>query len=415
MRTLVLSVSAGGGHKHAAEAIKNYIQLNEPNSEVMIIDTLKYINPIIDKVVIGSYLKTIKITPSLFGKLYRHTESGDSISSISSKLIDILTYKLLPLIEEFKPDVIISTHPFSTEMISIMKIKHTPSIPMVSIITDFTAHNFWIHPHIDAYIVSNETMVEDMIDKGVNKNTIFNYGIPVYPSFLTKYDRQKTLKELNFDENKTTILVMGGSLGMGKIAELYEKLLSLDVEMQIIVLTGNNQKLYAELNEISITSNKKTAILNFTHNVNKYMQCSNLLLTKPGGITITEGLICEIPMGLFSAIPGQEEKNAEFLINNNLAIDLFDLDKCEGVIKEILKDNIRLENIRINCKKYSRPNSGQNIYKLIKILTQNTNNHRNSMSSIVTPEKSTKQNIKDLFKFIEIYFYKTAEKLFLSN
>ena len=123
MRALIFSVSAGGGHSRAAEAIKDYIYLYDPDSEVKIIDTLKYINPIIDKVIIGSYLKTIKVTPSLFGKLYDYSETDFGLATISSKINEILTYRLLPLINDFEPDILIATHPFPTEMLSILKIK----------------------------------------------------------------------------------------------------------------------------------------------------------------------------------------------------------------------------------------------------------------------------------------------------
>ena len=222
MKVLILSVSAGGGHGHAAEAIKDYINLKDSTSEVRIIDTLKYINPIIDKVVIGSYLKTLKVTPSLYGKLYTHSEGDYTIAStISSKFIEIMTHKLLPLMEEFNPDILICTHSFSTEMVSVMKTRYKMSIPAISIITDYYSHSSWLHPNIDAYVVSNCDMIEDMVCKGIPRSIIYNLGIPVNPNFTDQYERINTLKELNLSEDKSTILVMGGSLGMGKITDIY--------------------------------------------------------------------------------------------------------------------------------------------------------------------------------------------------
>ena len=150
MKVLILSISAGGGHGNAAEAIKSYIALKAPKSEVKIIDTIKYINPIIDKVVIGSYLKSLKVTPSLFGKLYDYSENDYGIATLSNKINEAMTYKLLPLIEDFSPEIIFCTHPFPIEMMSILKGKNKTDIPVIAILTDYASHSFWLHPHIDA-------------------------------------------------------------------------------------------------------------------------------------------------------------------------------------------------------------------------------------------------------------------------
>lgn len=379
MKALILSVSAGGGHISAAEAIKEYILLNDPESETKVIDTIRYINPIIDKVVIGSYLKSLKVTPSLFGKLYDYSENDFGIATLSNKINEIMTFKLLPLIEEFSPDIIFCTHPFPIEMMSILKGKNKTDIPVISILTDYASHSFWLHPHIDAYVVSNSDMINDMETKGIPKNTIHNLGIPVKPSFYEKFNRSETLAELDLDPNIYTILIMGGSLGMGKIAEVYEQLTLVHEDIQIIIITGNNKKLYSTLTELSQSSfpQTKTRIIGFTDKVNKYMQASDLLLTKPGGLTITEALSCNIPLGLFSPIPGQEEKNAEFLFKHDLAINLNDVDNCNTVINDILKSKDKLEDLKNNCAEFTNPNCGNDIYSLAKSLIEIRNSIKN--------------------------------------
>lgn len=367
MKVLIFSISAGGGHSKAADSIKEYIDLYYPNATVRVIDTLKYINPIIDKVIIGSYLKTIKITPSLFGKLYDYSESDYGLSIISAKFNEIMTYRLLPLIKDFNPDIFIATHPFPTEMLSILKSKHKINKPIISILTDYAPHSSWLHPCIDAYIVSNECMIPEMVSKGIPKNTIYPFGIPVSKDFLITYNKDETLSEINFYPDKPTILVMGGSLGIGKITKVYENLLKVDGDIQIIVITGNNKKLYYELLSYtrSLDKNKTSYIIGFTDKVTKYMQASDLLLTKPGGLTITEALVSNIPLALFSPIPGQEERNAEFLLANNLAVDLGDASNTKDIIENLLKDPSKLVTIKENQIKFSKPDVGKNIYNLI--------------------------------------------------
>lgn len=371
MRALILSVSAGGGHKHAALALKDYILKFEPVSEVKILDTIKYINPILNKVLIGGYLNTLKITPSLFGKIYRFTENtgkDDSISSFKNKLTEIMAHKILPAIEKFKPDIIICTHWYPVEMVSILKKKNKLNIPIVCIITDYAPHSFWIYPQVDSYIVSNKDMIEEMVHRGINRNSIFDSGIPVGSDFFDIYNRNDTLKELKLDPNKQVILIMGGSLGMGRISGIYSQIANSTKDIQVIVVAGNNKKLYTKLMSIKKTSNVDTRILGFTKDVNKYMQCSDILITKPGGLTISEALICQIPIVLFSPIPGQEEKNEEFLLKHNLAISIGDGTNCREKIEQLLSSSETLKIMKHNCKKFSKPNCGYNIFNVINDL-----------------------------------------------
>jgi len=414
MKVMILSVSAGGGHEHAAEAIRRHIMSKNQNSEIIIIDTLKYINPIIDKVVIGSYLKSLKVSPALYGKLYNHSKADEGIATaISSIFNEAMTFKLLPLINKLRPDILICTHPFPTEMVSILKGKNKLNIPCVSVITDYYCHYLCLHPDIDSYVVSNCDMIDDMISKGINKDAIYNLGIPVIPEFLINYDRSKTLKELNLREHVTTILVMGGSLGMGKIKTIYKELIKVKEDIQIIVITGNNKKLYSELQIIKESSPKETRIIGFTNKVNMFMQSCDLLLTKPGGLTIAESLICGIPLVLFSPIPGQEEKNAEFLTKHNLAVNISDIDKCSSIIEDLLSDKSRLDDMKSNCRHYSKPNSGEDIYNLIcSLVHKKQNKEINTQNVNFEKINSQKVKMKNFYKNIEKHFIKTAKNFY---
>jgi processive 1,2-diacylglycerol beta-glucosyltransferase len=365
MKVLIFSVAAGGGHTHAAEAIKKHIELNNPHSIVESIDAIKYINPILDKVVIGSYLQSLKLTPSLFGKIYEYAETDDSLANVSNKIIEIIVHRLIPLINNTEPDLIISTHPFSSEMISVLKCKGRINIPLVSVLTDYASHSFWIHPGVDAYVVSNCDMIPEMIKRGVEKDKIFDFGIPVSPDFLRLYQRDEVLTALDLDASKATLLLMGGSLGMGRIIDVFEQIQMINENFQLIVITGSNQKLYSKLTDILPESRKSTRIIGFTNEVNKFMQASDLLITKPGGLTITEALIAGLPLALFSAIPGQEEKNAEFLLRHKLAVSLGDGKDCSTILENLLKNRAQLQEMHNNSKRFAKPNCGREIYKLL--------------------------------------------------
>jgi processive 1,2-diacylglycerol beta-glucosyltransferase len=212
-----------------------------------------------------------------------------------------------------------------------------------------------------------------MVKRGVDKDLIYPLGIPVKPDFLKKYPREDTLKSLNLNPNKKTVLLMGGSLGLGKITLLYEELQKVAMDIQVVAITGNNKKLFSQLRDLSINSYKTTRIVGYTTEVNKYMQACDLLITKPGGLTITEALICGVPLAVFSAIPGQEQKNAEFLLNNNLAVSLAEGKNCSTILNNLLSNPDKLENMRNNCLIFAKPNSGYHIKNLIyKLLDENS-------------------------------------------
>lgn len=366
MKLLILSVSAGGGHINAAEAIKTHAKLNIPNSEVKIIDTIKYINPFLDKLIIGSYLKSIRLYPTIFGLLYNYTENDGGLTTISEKFNDLMSSKVLTLISKFNPDLIISTHPFSTGMLSILKSKNKLNKPNITIMTDYAPHSSWIHPNVDAYVVATDEMRKDMALRGVNSNKIFPLGIPVHPDFLHNEDRIKILLDLDLDPNKFTLLLMGGSLGMGKILEVYRQISDIPMDFQIIAIAGNNKKLLNSLKKAVMISNKPTKIVGFSDNINNFMKCADLLITKPGGLTISEAIISNLPLAIFSAIPGQEEKNAEFLLKHDLAIDLGKGTDCKFKIQELIKDTYKLNTMKTNCRAFAKPNGGKDIISLMK-------------------------------------------------
>ncbi len=157
------------------------------------------------------------------------------------------------------------------------------------------------------------------------------------------------------------------------------------------------------------TSNKATRIIGFTNKVNKYMQCCDLLLTKPGGLTITEALISNIPMAIFSPIPGQEEKNAEFLLRHNLAVNINHIENTEDIISDLLKSKSKLKTMSLNCSKFAKPNSGNDIYNLLKFLI-NIRKNDSVKNKVYTSKHIINNKNKNLFKSIEKYFIKTAEK-----
>lgn len=371
MNILILSASTGGGHMRASRAIENYMSKHDKNANVKIVDSLLYINPILNKTVTSGYVYLATKTPKIYGKLYELTNKEDRWISFVSRLNYLFANKLLPLIDEFKPDVIITTHPFPTEMVSILKAKKLVNIPLVCIMTDYAPHKTWVNQQVDAYIVSNDDMVKEMSKIGIKEEIIYPYGIPIEQVFFEQKDKDLVLGELELNPNLPTILMMAGSFGVTNVFKIYEDIINIHREFQVIVITGKNQKLYNEFAKVINKSKKQTKLIYFTDEVNKFMQAADIIITKPGGLTITEALASNIPMAIFDAIPGQEEENADFLINHNMAIKLEKGQSCDSLIEELLINKEKLNNMKEACRSFDKNDSSKNICALINELVEN--------------------------------------------
>lgn len=373
MNILILSASTGGGHMRASKAIEGYMTQQNKDINVKIVDSLLYISPILNKTITGGYVYLATKTPRLYGKLYDLTNKEHKLANFVTRVNNIFANKLLPLIEDFKPDVIITTHPFPTEMVSRLKYKKEINIPLICIMTDYAPHKAWINEKVDAYIVANDDMVGKMVSEGVDLKCIYPYGIPVDEVFFEEKEKQLVLEELGLNGNLPTILMMAGSFGVNNVFDVYKNIVDIDLEFQIILVTGRNQKLYNHFEDVIGNGCKKTKLIYFTNEINKFMQASDIIITKPGGLTVTEALACNIPMAVFDAIPGQEEENAEFLLKHNMAVRIKDGDSCRKAIVDLLNDENKLENMKEACKSFGKNDSTKNIFLLINELLENNN------------------------------------------
>ena len=371
MNILILSASTGGGHMRASKAIEGYMTQQNKDINVKIVDSLLYISPILNKTVTGGYVYLATKTPKLYGKLYDLTNKDHKLANFVTRLNNIFANKLLPLIDEFRPDIIITTHPFPTEMVSRLKSKKEINIPLICIMTDYAPHKAWINDKVDAYIVANDDMVTKMVTEGVDSRCIYPYGIPVDEVFFEEKEKQLVIEDLGLDKSLPTILMMAGSFGVSNVFDVYENIIDIDLDFQIILVTGKNQKLYNHFEEVIGSSPKKTKLIYFTEEINKFMQASDIIITKPGGLTVTEALACNIPMAVFDAIPGQEEENAEFLLKHNMAVRISDGNSCREAIIELLKDGEKLEDMKEACKSFDKNDSTKNIFLLINELIEN--------------------------------------------
>jgi len=319
----------------------------------------------LDKTVCDSFLFMAKKAPALFGRLYKQTNKQNRFSDLVPKLSGLFSNLLYPTVEQYGPDVIVTTHPFSTEMAAALKADGLVTAPLICIITDYGAHRAYIADEVDAYLVAGSHMLPELEGFGVPAEKVYPFGIPVHGVFFDQGDQAMLLRQLNFDPALPTLLFMAGSFGVSNIIRLYRELGATQAPMQIIVITGRNKRLYEAFEkEIAQNPAVPTRLLYFTDEVEKYMHAADLLVTKPGGLTVSEALACNLPMAVFDAIPGQEEDNANFLKTHDMCVRIQKGNFAQE-ISSLLQEKRRLQAMRENCAGFDKSQSIPNLLALI--------------------------------------------------
>lgn len=402
-KILIMTASTGGGHNRAAKAIMEEIEKIDIGEEIecKIVDSFKAVNSAMDTLISRGYEMSAKYTPLAYGKVYSISDMKIfSHNEFKSHPITLLmARKLKKLIAKEKPDIVISTHAFPIVALSRIKrayrgviddpdesiindlfdedddVEEISFFPiLISVLTDYTAHASYLQNEVDYYICGDDYVKELLIEDGIEEEKIKPYGIPVEKSFLESRDRSEVLNELGLDPDKKTVLLMGGSFGAGNIKGAFEDLLEIDRDIQILVIAGRNRSLKEYLdNYVSNRDDcKNVKVVGFTNNMNDILSSVDLLVTKPGGLTVTEALLKKVPMIIPYYIPGQEGENLDFLTNCGVAIRTTKKFSLKSVVKVLIDNPDRIDRIKDNIDSIRKLDSSENIAKLAEEILSTT-------------------------------------------
>ncbi len=370
-KVLIFYASYGGGHLNAAKSINNHITENCPNVTVKLVDCVKYVNKAIDKLSTVAYKEAAKLAPWVWGRVYSDSKKGP-LARLTSRSNKILAIKLLQLLREEEPDIIICTHPFASQMCTYLKRKNKITSTIATIMTDFAPHEQWLvgKDFTDFFFVAHDNMKHYLEEQNVESSKIYATGIPLSDRFLKKYDSNEIYTEFYLDPNKKTILFFaGGEFGLGKTKtfDMFKSLVVNCSDIQIIAVAGKNQKMKQLFDNIVFEYNaeKTVRVLSYTDKVPELMHISDLVITKPGGLTTTESLASSLPILVINPIPGQEEENAEFLEDNNVGIWIKNQTDIHLLINDLLNDPEKLEAMKNNAKALSKKTATNDICKLL--------------------------------------------------
>jgi processive 1,2-diacylglycerol beta-glucosyltransferase len=367
---LVLSVSAGAGHVRAADAIVKAAETAHPALSATHIDLLSLVPKDFRKLYGAQYIKLVEKLPQLWSFLYSKSDrpSRDSLVGKLKRAAEKLnTRKLNAEIERLAPDAILCTHFLPAELLSRQRQKNKDRRlpPLWVQVTDFDVHALWVHPNVDRYCVASEEVAFRLADRGVPRERISVTGIPVMPQFSAPLDRAVCARELGLAPDRFTVLMMAGGAGVGSLDEMAQRLLKLPADLQIVALAGRNADLLKRLQALAKQHPAKLFPIGFTTTVERVMTTADLVVTKPGGLSVSECLAKQRPMLLVSPIPGQEERNADYLLECGAAIKAVDAATLEFKMARLLADRPRLEAMSAAARRIARPQAAADVVALI--------------------------------------------------
>jgi processive 1,2-diacylglycerol beta-glucosyltransferase len=367
-KIVILSVSAGAGHVRAAQALQNAVERWYPDMEAVHVDLMDLVPKLFRTIYADTYIKVVERHPAFWGYLYDKADREKVDSALSRLRIAIErlnTQELKKILVAINPDHVICTHFLPAQLLSRKIGVGEFSTPVWVQVTDFDVHALWIHPHINGYFAAHEEVAWRMAERGIPVDNIRVTGIPIMPVFGERHDRIACAAEFGLDPQKTTLLMMSGGAGVGGIEFLAERLLGLEGDFQLVALAGRNEKLLADLQELAKCHPERLFPMGFTRVIERIMAASDLAITKPGGLTTSECLAVGLPMIVVSPIPGQEERNADFLLENGAALKACDAGALAWRVQRLLREPERLAAMRSQALKLGRPAAAREVLEII--------------------------------------------------
>lgn len=370
-RLLILSASAGAGHISAARAIERAFAETRHDWEVAHVDILEYTNPLFRTVYSKMYLDMVNKMPEVLGWLYDQFDKPWKSRRRKLAFDKLNVRPFVKLLEEYRPDVTVSTHSLPAEIISWLKAHKRKQLAarQAIVITDFDVHALWLCDHYERYFVALDETRVHLEELGVPPGKITISGIPIDPAFARPLDRAAARLKHGLDPEKTTVLVSAGGFGVGRVETVLALLLRLQHPAQVVAVCGKNAELKEQVDEMAARQGKHhrvgLKVVGYTNAMHEYMAASDLIVGKPGGLTTSEALARGLVFVVVNPIPGQEERNSDHLLENGVGIRCNNLPTLTYKIDRLLDDPARVAAMQANALRMSRPRAAFDVVEAL--------------------------------------------------
>lgn len=367
MDVLFLSMTVGQGHNSASRALQEVLRSRGYSCEIL--DTYKFLNRAIGEAFDKGYTVMGRFWPKLNENIYGSAEKYNGRSDMKMYFpwlfADFSKAKLQKYIDEHNPKVIVCSIVMTAILTTLLRESKSidESIPLIGIVTDFSLHPFWEYTDMDYFVCPNELMIPSMRIRGINEKKILPMGIPIHEKFSHSLEKKAACRKLGLRDDLFTVLLAAGGMGFTGLSEAVYDLEKLD-RLQIIAVCGTNKRLIAKLE--SMNFNNIVYPTGYIKNMDEYMDASDVVITKPGGLSTSEAIAKEKPLILTKPMPGVENMNLAFLVNNSLAIHANKYQPVSEVLQQLELNESKLNEMREAQRKWGKRNSASALSSFIE-------------------------------------------------
>jgi len=365
MRVLILHASAGAGHKRAGEALARGFQLESPAAEVEVRDILDFTPAIFRKTYAQGYLRLVRRVPELWGYMYALSDRQSEIPwrrKVRATFNKINALSFFGFLDEYKPDVVVCTHFLPLELLSSRaRRRRRRSVPFFAVVTDYAVHSLWIVERGNGYYVANDEAKRHLVRHGQSADKVVVSGIPIDPVFSQSEEPRSARQRLGLETDRPAVLVLSGGFGVGPAVSLIRALREDAPFCQLLVVAGANEELRREAEVLAAGAPIPIRVFGFVRNMHELMDASDMVVTKPGGLTSSELMAKAKPMLIVDPIPGQEQRNCEYLLEAGAAVRLAEIEDAPHRIRALLSDANRLQAMRDHARRIGRPRAATDI------------------------------------------------------
>ncbi|TSC96083.1 MAG: monogalactosyldiacylglycerol synthase [Parcubacteria group bacterium Athens1014_10] len=365
-KVLLIYITAYSGHHRASLAIEGALKKLSEEIEILNIDFLEYFHPLSAKILNSLYFQVVKNMPQGWKYIYNNQKIYKRLLK-SGKILGFLkSLKLKKLIYGFKPDVIVCTQAYPAWLLAEYKRRKNLDTPIIGVLTDYLPHLYWAHSHINRYIVPSLPAKKILMEMGIQESKINNFGIPIDARFFQPIDGNGVIEKIGLNKFLSIILIMGGGQGIGPIKNIIKIFNRFRFfPLQMIIVCGKNKKLERQIKQEFNISYHPLKVFGYAENINELMKISSLIITKAGGLTVSEALACHLPMIIVDPIPGQEANNVQFLLKKGLILASKNGEDAARLALGLLADHRKLKRMRFKIKKFNKTDSAAAIASLI--------------------------------------------------
>ncbi|MCG3205953.1 MAG: Processive diacylglycerol beta-glucosyltransferase [Elusimicrobia bacterium] len=361
---LFLYMVPGTGHQKAAESIIEAASHLDPRTQCVSLDAGYQTFPLLGSVVNRMYLQMLKSAPFIWEYLYDNPDVEEVTRDMRELLRLAGSLKIKRLLKKYKPAAVVCTQAMPAIAMAAEKRKGQLKAPLISVITDFAVHTYWLHPEVDLYLVGHEDVKQEMIRRGIAAQRIRVTGIPILPKFGESVDVVSARHKLRLSPHKKTLLIMGGGHGLGPLDEMVEAIKTIPLHLQTIVVCGKNRRVHKKILKV-IGDDPDFHVFGYVKDTSALMSAADILVTKPGGLTCSEALAKQLPLILTSPIPGQEERNVRFLTKHHVARLVDTPEDLIHAVVDLVRHPKKIESMRQRSRLISKPHSAWEAARVI--------------------------------------------------